>query len=62
MRTPPSSLLVDTPKTVVPGRRELVRKRKPTDFYSAQGISLINLSNVYVCVILLQRLFLFDNG
>ena len=62
MRTPPLSMSVDTPKTVVPGRRELVRKRKPTDFYSAQGISLINLSNVYVCVILLQRLFLFDNG
>lgn len=62
MRTPPLSMSVNTPKTVVPGRRELVRKRKPTDFYSAQGISLINLSNVYVCVILLQRLFLFDNG
>ena len=61
MRTPPLSS-VDTPKTVVPGRRELVRKRRPTDFYSAQGISLINLSNVYVCVILFQRLFLFDSG
>ena len=62
MRILPMSVSFDTPKTVVPGRREITRKHIPTDFYSAQGISLINLSNVYVCVILFQRLFLFDSG